>query len=196
MAGRGLSWSKRAQQPTPQVRVDNGGNPGQMTPLTSPVVYDLVIANSAMVYPVNSLTNASLTVKAGGLLTHLSGEAGLNMGVLNDAVIEIGGLIDVSGKGAGAGLGSGAGSNSVLGTGGGGGHGGVGGSGSPVGMPGRRVAGVVTAGCPLPRNWAAEAAMVMTPPAAMGGSVSLEVFGTLRVDGVLRADGYNSYGYL
>ena len=188
--GAGTVLTKVGAGSVGEVRVDNGGNAGQLTPMTSPQLFGLTIANCALVYPLTDLTNANITVKSNGLLTHLIGQSGLTLTVLSNLVIEPGGRVDVTGKGFAASSGAGAGGASTNAGGGGGGHGGSGGAGAGAGGG---AYGSITA--PNQPGSGGGAGYASTAGAG-GGVIRLNVIGTLQVAGVLSANGGDSYNYI
>lgn len=172
-----------------EVRVDNGGNAGQFTPLATAQPLDLVVANRAIVYPLTELTNSSLTLKTNGLVTCAPDRSLLTLTVLGDAVIEPGGRVEVSGLGYAPGTGPGAGSASTTAGGGGGGHGGLGGTAEGAGGGGY---GSITS--PTHAGSGGGAGFASTAGAG-GGVLRLRVGGALQVDGRLAANGADSAGY-
>lgn len=132
--GAGTIYTKVNARPL-QVLVDNGGQAGTNTPISSSLgapstPFSLAIANGAMVSPVAGAafpTLATLTVASNGVLTG----AGLNtlgLTVQNNADVEPGGAIVVDGLGYAQGNGTGSGLSG--GTGSGAGYGGTGGASS------------------------------------------------------------------
>jgi hypothetical protein len=188
--GAGTVLTKVGAGASGDVRVDNGGNPGQLTPITSPQPFGLTIANRAIVYPLTELTNASITLKSNGLLTQLDGQPSLTLTVLSNLIIETGGRLDVTGKGYAAGSGPGAGGASATAGGGGGGHGGNGGIATGAGGA---AFGSITA--PAQPGSGGGTGYASTAGAG-GGVIRLSVAGTLQVDGTLAANGADSYNYI
>ena len=188
--GAGTVFTKAAAVPVGEVRVDNGGRTGQFTPLRSPALFNLTIANRGLVFPQSAFTNVSLTVKSNGLLTHLPGQTGFQLTVLSNLVIEPLGHLDVSGQGNEPAGGPGAGTSDVYWGGGGGGHGGVGGT--AVGAGGGTYDSIVA-----PSQFGSGGGNgYASSGGGGGGAVRLLVGGTLQVDGVLSADGRDSADYL
>jgi len=165
------------------LRFDNGGNFGQFTPLAASPIFNLTVANGAVVYPQTLLTNANLTLKSNGVLTCFPGQSALNLTVLSNAVIQPGGAIDVSAQGYLSGQGPGAGGPSVHWGGGGGGHGGAGAhaDGSGGGEYDSVLAPAV-AGSGGGNGY-------FSVGGSGGGSIQLSAGASLRVDGILKADG-------
>jgi hypothetical protein len=188
--GAGTVFTKAAAAANGEVRVDNGGNAGQFTPFAAPALFHLTIANRGVVFPQTALTNVSLTVKSNGLLTHLIGSAGLSLTVLSNVTIEPFGRVDVTGQGYWPAAGPGAGTNSALWGGSGGGHGGVGGT--AAGGGGGGYDSIVA-----PTQFGSGGGYgYFSTAGSGGGAIRLAVSGTLQVDGVLSADGGDSYDYI
>jgi hypothetical protein len=182
--------STKAAAANYDVRVDNGGNAGQFTPLATPALFNLIIANRGAVFPQTALTNASLIVKSNGLLTHLAGQEGFSLTVLSNVTIESLGRVDVTGQGYGPAEGPGAGVSSDLAGGSGGGHGGVGGTAAAGGGGGYD--SIVA-----PTQFGSGGGDGYFSTAGSGGGVvRMIVGGTLQVDGILAADGGASYDYM
>ena len=186
----GTVFTKAASAASGDVRVDNGGNTGAFTPLAAPALFNLTIANRALVFPQAALTNVSLTLKSNGLLTHLVGAEGLLLTVISNVTIEAAGRIDVTGQGYGPAEGSGAGTNSVLFGGSGGGHGGVGGTAAAGGGGGYDSIVAPT------QFGSGGGEGYLSSGGSGGGAVRLIVGGTLQVDGALSADGGAGYDYI
>lgn len=188
--GAGTVFTKAASQSAGELRLDNNGHAGQLTPLTSPTPFDLTIANYAGTYPQSALTNGNVTIKSNGLLTHLSGQTGFDLTALNNFVIEAGGKLDLGGKGHGAVSGPGAGQTSVVigGGGGGGGHGGTGGNDDGAG------GGCYDSVVAPVQLGSGGGDGFLSPGGSGGGLVRLKVLGALQVDGILGADGVAGIG--
>jgi hypothetical protein len=181
--GAGTIYLRVGTAENGDVLVDNGGNAGQYTPLMTVTPFNLTLANRAVAYPQQSLTNASLTIKTNALLTHLPGRMGFNISVISNLVIEAGGAIDVSGCGFGMALGPGAGGRSLQGGAGGGGHGGNGGSANgPGGGAYDSIVAPVQFGSGGGRGY-------FSSGGNGGGAVQLTVGQVLQVDGTLIANG-------
>ena len=179
--GAGSVYLKANAAAVGDLLLDNGGNGGAWTPITSPEAFNVTIANQAIVYPTDELTIGDLHVAADGVFTHSTGsEAGLMVNVGGDSVVDVGGSITASGRGYGPSSGPGEGGDEYYS--GGAGHGGNGGSSSYVGGGGaygmywRRPLSVVVA------------AMVPTAVEA-AERFRLIVAGTCQIDGQLVANG-------
>ena len=124
----------------------------------------------------------SLRAVGGGVVTHAGGNTNnrLNLMISQDVYVDATGAIDVSGSGFGTSSGSGGATNS----GAGGGYGGVGGSGS--GGAGGLAYGSITAPADLGSGGGPG---YMSSGGSGGGTIWLTVGGTLRMDGLLAANG-------
>ena len=185
--GAGTVYLKAAAQARGDVLIDNGGTGGAYTPLTTPTPYNLTIANHAYVYPTAALSVGNLLVASNGILFQLSGQVGLNLTVLGDASVAAGGTLSANGAGYGSTTGPGAGGGDYwsaggAGYGGRGGNGGGGGGGSAYGSllqpvdPGSGGGYTANAGDGQPGG-------------AGGGTIQMNVAGTLRVDGQVTGNG-------
>ena len=183
--GAGTVYTKTVAETVGRVRLDNGGASGAMTPVSSSEAFSLTLSNGAQAYPSESLTLGGLSVMTNGLLTYLDQQVGIELTVLGDAVIGLGGRISADGKGYGTGQGTGAGGNCGTTGGGGGGHGGQGGSGSGCG--GGSAYGSLT----QPTIWGSGGGRCeyVATAGSGGGAVRLSVAGVLTVDGHLSAKG-------
>jgi hypothetical protein len=186
--GAGTIYTKLAAAACGQVLVDNGGNAGQWTPLTTPEPFALVISNQARVYASATLTNQTLTVGTNGFISCMAGRSNVTLTVLGDATVAAGGRIDASGLGYGGQQGPGAGTQGGSGA----GHGGTGGTGADGGgAGGGGYDSVLT-----PSLWGSGGAFAYGGNAgAGGGAICLIVAGTLQLDGVIAADGAYAGGY-
>ena len=183
--GAGTIYRKAAAEPLGEVLIDNGGAGGAYTPVTTPVVFNLTIANHGYAYPTAALSVGNLQVATNGVLSQLSGQAGLNLTALGDATVAAGGAISADGAGYGSGAGPGAGGTGNCGSrtvGGGAGHGGFGGT-TACGIPGGPSYGSLLQ--PVTPGSGGG-----SPGGAGGGTVRMSVAGTLRVDGQLTANGW------
>jgi len=166
--------------------VENGGTWGAYTPLTTPEPFDLTIANQAQVIPAEPLVVSSLTLETNTVLTHLTGEAAMQLVALGDALVN--GAIDVSGRGYpwGEDVGPGGGVQNSWG-GSGAGHGGAGGR-SATHAPGGPAYGSILQPTALgSRGGSGDGG----PGGAGGGAVRLIAGGTLTVNGSVLANGLN-----
>ena len=194
--GAGTVYTVVSGQPG-LVLVDNGGNAGAQTPLTStslPVVASLTVQNGAQVVltqpstaglavQTDYATLQNLHVASGGLLTTADNALALTM--LGNAAIDDGGalILDNLGYQAGQGFGNGGSGSTGCGGGGYGGRGGPDASGYNAGAsygnyqwptdPGSAGGG----GCVSPG----------------GGVLKLTNYGTLQVNGLLSANGGNAW---
>jgi hypothetical protein len=183
--GAGTVYTKLAADAHGRVLVNNGGNAGQWTPLTTPEPFALIISNQARVYASTALTNQTLTVETNGLLSCITGQTNVNLTVLGDATVAAGGRIDVSGRGYAATNGPGAGTHHPSGYATGAGHGGTGGSTYSGGAGGGGYDSIFT-----PVLWGSGGGTgTFATGGAGGGAINLTVAGTLQVDGVVAADG-------
>ena len=181
--GAGTVYRSAGTEPAGTVTVDNGGTVGASTRISTPVAFNLIITNSAVVYPEGALTLNSLTVATNGLLTHLPTQLpGLDLTVAADATIDDGGVISANTKGFGAQSGPGAGAFGFYG-GGGAGYGGEG-AGGPV-------YGSVNAPVDFGSGGGNGG---YGPGGAGGGIVRLNVGGKLTVAGQILANGQNIDG--
>lgn len=189
--GAGTVFVKTTGQAWGELRLDNGGNAGQFTPVSSAPILNLTIANAAAAYPQGALTNGNLTVKTNGLLTCLPGQSALNLTVLSNVVIQPGGAIDVSAQGFPAGQGPGAGGASLHWGGGGGGHGGQGADADAPGGGGYdSIVAPMASGSGGGNGY-------FSVGGSGGGSIALSVGGALQVDGALKAEGEGGgYDYI
>src|SRR5690606_10797557 len=111
VGGAGTIYARAEAASYGSLLVDNGGQAGALTPLTSPEPFNVSIANSASVYPTTALVVRDLTVTTGGILTHITGQAGLDVTVQGNALIGPAGSLTVAGKGFTSTLGPGAGAS-------------------------------------------------------------------------------------
>ena len=180
--GAGTVYSKLAAAAYGLVRVDNAGNAGQWTVLTTPEPFALVVGNQARVSASAAFTNQTLTVATNGLIACVSGQSNFSFTVLGDATVAAGGRIDASGRGYAAQQGPGAGAQNPSGYGSGAGHGGTGGTPTSGGAGGGGYDAVLT-----PTAWGSGGGTA--GGGAGGGLIRLIVAGTLQLDGVIAADG-------
>jgi hypothetical protein len=200
-AGAGTIYAKAASATVGNVWIGNGGNPGTVTPLTSPEAFYLFVTNNAGASVSHGLTVSSLTVATNSYLTCLAGDPGLNVVVLGNALVDSGGALTVDGMGypVGANLGPGVAPASPNYYAGGGGYGGAGGPGwGPLGggsggSPGGGTYGSQTQPVDLGSAGGTGAG---EPGTAGGGAICLTVSGALTLNGALSANGaYNPPGY-
>lgn len=186
--GAGTIYTRRQGSAYGQLLVDNGGNWGNYTPLTTPEPFQLTLASRAVAYPVTTLNVRDLTLQNETLLTHLASQTGAIINVANDATIVAGASFSVDGCGyaSGAAGGPGAGTQQDC-CGGGGGHGGRGGvsvSGGVGGLPYDSITD------PTERGSAGGGGSGGLGGAG-GGAIRLSVAHVLTVDGRLSAQGAN-----
>ena len=131
--GAGTIYTKSDAENWGVLRIDNGGDCGALTPLTTPYTFDevivrnkgtldlsvadvlethlLTIAAGGFVYLQTTETVENVHVEAGGTLSHLSEEAGFDLTVTGNLTVDAGGSITADGKGYGSVSGPGAGGN-------------------------------------------------------------------------------------
>ena len=185
--GAGTIFTKQ-NAATGELLIDNSGNSGAWTPLTSPEAFDVTIADGAIVYPTEALTIDDLDVAAGGLLTHTAGSTVFDVTVQGDANIDAAGAISADGKGHASDSGPGAGVHQASGYGSGAGHGGTGGDCYNGGIGGMCY-GSILAPAELGSGGGYGSG---GSGGAGGGVIRLDVGGTLTVEGSLTADGNNA----
>ena len=189
--GAGTIYTQGRAQSSEQLLLDNGGEIGTNTPLSSVFgtpsqPFNLTIGNGAIVCPQTSfpLLN-NLTVASGGLLTISSGQTTLDLLVFNNVDVESGGVIAVDGEGYSQTNGPGAG-QSLDGDGSGAGYGGTGGASATV--PG----GASYGSSNQPVDFGSGGGLGEGPLAGGsegGGALRFSVGGILTVDGQISADG-------
>jgi len=128
---------------------------------------------------------SNIDIRTGGKLTHSAGDRDFDLVVRDSLVIEEGGSIDVSGKGYGGGEGPGAGGYGL--DGGGAGYGGKGGD-SCRGGVGGEVYGSIIEPCDLGSSGGSDG---QREGGMGGGIVTLDILGTLTIDGSITANGMN-----
>jgi hypothetical protein len=194
-AGAGTIYTRASGAAAGNVLVNNGGNSGMMTPLTSPEAYNLTVTNGAGVTASSGLTVSSLEVATNSYVTCPAGCASLNVAVLGSAVIDLGGALVVDGMGypIGTNLGPGAAPASPGSYAGGGGYGGTGGPGY-YGSIGGGTYGSQTQPVDL---GSAGGTGVGQAGTAGGGALQLTVGGSLTVNGSISANGtsLSAYGH-
>jgi hypothetical protein len=128
--GAGTIFYKSNTQSVGNLVIDNGGNVGAQTPVTSPVASDLTISGGAVATASHGLTMNTLYLGTNSTLTDLPGDPSLDVLVWNSARLDAGSAIsaDATGYPVGANLGPGA-PPDTSDYGGGGGYGGPGGPG-------------------------------------------------------------------
>ncbi len=190
--GAGTIYTRVNSESTGQVLVDNGGVVGASTPLSSGEVFDLTVRGGATISPLASQPIGNLLVASNAWI-NMSGQS-TYLSVLGNATIQSGGGIIADGGGYAGGQGPGAGKpDSIAYTGGGGGYGGYGGMGGalPTSQSPSAYGGAAYGFATEPTQLGSGGGCYSTRGigGAGGGSVSLEVQGTLLLDGRISADG-------
>jgi hypothetical protein len=184
--GAGTIYLKGSSQPVGDLLVNNGGNLGALTPLTSSEPFNLTVSSNAVVSASQGLTLTALHLCTNSVLTDLAGDASLNVVVLTSALIDQGGVITADAKGypIGANLGPGTApkTNTYAG---GGGYGGLGGTGY-YGAPGGPTYGSLMQPVDLGSAGGTGAGQ---PGSAGGGAIRFTVAGTLLLNGAISANG-------
>ena len=190
--GAGTIYTKANSQSVGQLLVNNGGQAGTNTPLSSVYgtpssPFNLTVGGGAVVCPQSSFPVLSnLTITAGGLLTGLSGQSNLDLMVLHNVDVAAGGAIAVEAKGFAQASGPGAG-QSVGGSGSGAGYGGLGGA-SATAAPGGTNYG--SAQQPVDQgSGGGFGSGTLYGGSEGGGAIRLNVGGVLTVDGQISANG-------
>jgi hypothetical protein len=190
--GAGTIYTKANSQSVGQLLVDNGGQAGTNTPLSSVYgtpssPFNLAVSGGAAVCPQSSFPVLSnLTIAAGSLLTSSVGQSNLDLIVLKNVDVAAGGAITVDANGFAQASGPGAG-QSVGGSGSGAGYGGLGGD-SATAAPGGTNYG--SAQQPVDRgSGGGFGSGTLYGGSEGGGAIRLNVGGILTVDGQLSANG-------
>jgi hypothetical protein len=172
----------------PRLIVDNGGRQGTNTPVAISSAVDLVITGAGVVTPTSMTSLNSLTIGSNSWMVYSNGYL-VPLSITGNAIIKNGGGISLVGQGFAAGAGPGKGSSTfdtVLGAvDSGGGYGGVGGS-CVAGAGGGAAYGSLLQ--PTVQGSGGGASQVLSSGAG-GGVLQLTVGNTLRVDGMIAADG-------
>ncbi len=186
--GAGTIYRRQSGSAFGQLLVNNGGAWGNYTPLTSPEPFQLTLAEMAYVYPVEPLTVRDLEIRANATLTHLTGQTGCEVTVLNNLTVAEGGNISVDGRGYPiAGDRGPGGGSSVDWSGSGAGHGGNGGRTAPGAVGGAPYGSITEPLEPGSAGGTGSGGL----GGAGGGAVRLIVSNTLTVDGRVTANGLN-----
>ena len=184
--GAGTIYTKANSQNMGQMLVANGGHYGTNTPIPYLSPLDLTVRAGAIAYPSSSyLLLSNLFINNGGAFTCLPTQTNLDVAVLRNVTIDVGGVISVDGKGFGLGIGPGAGlsTNSI---GSGAGYGGNGGASSL--LPGGGTYG--SAQQPVDRGSGGGVGWQGTTGGGKGGgAIRFTVGGVLMVHGMLSAAG-------
>ena len=190
--GAGTIYTKANNQSVGQLLVDNRGQFGTNTPVSSvygipSLPFNLTVGNGAVVCSQTSFpVFSNLNVMAGGLITGLSSQSNLDLLALGNLDIAAGGAIVVDGNGFAQASGPGAG-QSAGGSGSGAGYGGLGGA-SATAAPGGTNYGSATQ--PVDQGSGGGFGSGPTYSGSQGGgAIRLNVGGTLIVDGQLSANG-------
>jgi hypothetical protein len=187
--GAGTIYTQLAGEAGGELVLENGGNPGALSPLQVPTGTRLVLSGGTAVYPTVTLDVVSLTLKPATLLTHVTGQTGLTVKVAGDLIVQSGATISVDGKGYPVNEDSGPGAGGGLSWGGsGGGHGGEGGS-SATGQPGGSA--YDSAIEPIARGSQGGAGDGGAGGAG-GGAIRLIVGGACDVSGSVTANGFDA----
>ena len=177
-----------------QLTLDNAGHLGASTPLQLASSADLIVQNGAVGMANSGLTFASLLVGSNAWLTTLTPYGSFN--IRGDATFQVGGgfMADSGGYGSGAGSGAGRYTTYFPYACSGGGHGGTGGSSVSNSVAGGSANDFVNS----PSSSYPASGGGGTPPYSTGGNgggyVQLTVSGTLRLDGLITANGGNGSG--
>ena len=178
----------------PQLLVDNGGQRGAGTPLNLqfPYYIDLIVSGGAVASPANDMNLDSILVASNAWLSPYTNQTGsIELNVRNNVTVQAGGGIVFDGTGyrIDAGSASGRTSSNYGYAGSGGGNGGCGGA-SQGGLPGGTGAlGSIQIPDLLGSGGGGEFTGNFPSGSAGGGALELFVSGTLRVDGILSANG-------
>ncbi|HXP62695.1 MAG TPA: hypothetical protein VN829_19505 [Dongiaceae bacterium] len=195
--GAGTIHAQGTAHPEGSVQIDNSGKPGTTTLASGSGVFDLTTGGGAVVWlslaggaPLE-LNNVVIGSNSWLSASPAAGSTpGLvQMSILSNLTIEVGGGILTDGQGYAGGAGPGAGgrySSSANNVGGGGGHGGLGGSGFGGGAGGGAYGSV---GNPREAGSGGGLGRLGTLGGAGGGVVEMTVNGLLVVNGTVSANG-------
>ncbi len=198
IGGSGTIYTRIGNETGGELVFDNGGGAGTLSPLDVPSGTRLVLAGGTTMFPTRPQTLESLVLRGNSVLTHTNGQSGLTLTVRGDLTVEAGARLSVGGKGypVGNDPGRGAGSTGTY-CGGGGAYGGSGG----IAWPGDTTGGVGYGSVLEPADFGSSGGAGDGPRNARspgGGAIRLVVAGTLRVEGVVEANGtgawYNNQG--
>ena len=178
-----------------EVIVDNGGQTGATTPVTTNFPglsgafgVNVTVANGAVAYPSDPfLAVSNLTIGNGGLLIGSPQGTNLQVLVFSNLEVSVGGAIAVDAQGYPEANGPGAGTN-VSGDGSGGGYGGMGGDSLSGGFGGGSY-GSVTQPTDLGSGGGAGSGPTYNGGSEGGGALRMDVAGTINVDGGISANG-------
>ena len=191
--GSGTIYTRLGAEAGGQLVIDNGGNPGALTPIDVPPATRLVLSAGTTVYPVRRLDVVSLQLKSGATLTHTNGQSGLSIQVAGDFSLEQGASLTASGKGYPVGSEPGPGAaTSAGGLGAGGAYGGNGGL-----AAGGAAVGGLAYGTPIePAEYGSSGAPggdPTNPRSPGGGAIRVVVGGTFSLEGSVASDGTTAW---
>jgi hypothetical protein len=168
------------------LRIDNGGNLGALTPVTSPEAFNLTVSGGAIATASRGLTLTTLHLGTNSTLTDLPGDPSLDVLVLNSALLDPGSAMTVDSNGYPVGTNRGpGGASSSTSYAGGGGYGGPGGMGY-YGALGGMTNGSATEPVDLGSAGGIGAG---EPGTAGGGAIRLTIAGALVHNGTISANG-------
>ncbi|MCB2153783.1 hypothetical protein KQI84_02760 [bacterium] len=184
--GAGTVYTKLDAASYGVVAINNNGLAQQwVTPLGSTPQFELDVANAGMAFPEPGVALISLDVQSGGLISHDPNATALDFSVVNDAMIGVGGMIDLDGRGYPNETGTGAGGYDFYYP-SGGGYGGRGSDGNDSG-------GMTYGSIHEPTDFGSGGGHgYYLDGEPGGGAVKLQVGGTLTVDGAISVDGLDS----
>jgi hypothetical protein len=184
--GAGTVYFRGAADPVGTLLIDNGGNVGAQTPITSPEAFNLTISGGATASASRGLTVTTLLVATNSTLTDLPGDPSLDVLVLGSAVLDPGSRMSVNACGYPVGANRGPGTAPVNADwGGGAGYGGPGGHGWG-GTAGGIVYGSATQPIDLGSAGGISGGDIGTPG---GGAIRFSVAGALLHSGTISANG-------
>ncbi len=184
--GSGTLYRRVGNDPGGDLVFENGDRGGALTPLSVPPRTRLVLGAGTYLYPTGRLAVASLHLKPGATLTHLTGQSNLLVEVAGDFLVDSNAVVSADAKGypVGADRGPGAGARLDW-SGSGGAHGGNGGAGR-TGVPGGLAYDSILRPAALGGPGGAGGGGAGTPG---GGAIRFIVGGRLVVDGTVTANG-------
>ncbi len=186
--GAGTIYQRKLGSAFGQLLISNGGEWGNYTPLTSPEPFQVTLADKAYVFPEATLTVQDLDISPNTILTHLVGQARVELNILNNLTVAEGGSLDVNGRGYQADGDRGPGGGATAGPGGtGGGHGGMGATSVWGGVGG----GIYDSITVPAEHGSAGGPGDGGAGGSGGGAMRLIVGHTLRADGRITANGLN-----
>lgn len=180
--GAGTVYWQHKSDTVGQLVVDNGAQPnGAHTPLTSPAAFELIITNGARTYAQSTLVVNRLVMATNSSLIQLGGQSNLTITVVNDAIIDAGGIISADGAGYGDVTGPGAPVSGIDAQGGAYGGMGGGGQGRESGFPYGSVVHPTDLGSGGVHS-------------AGGGALRLSIGGIMTLEGKVTANGTTNLG--